>query len=240
MKRILSAAVLGVAAATTTAQAGEYDLDALSTLAQPLYGSLINDLGAAFSYKAITPAEPLGIIGFDVGIELSATSLNSTEAFKQASGGSSLSTLPVPRLHIHKGLPFSFDVGLSLVQVPKSEISLVGAELRYAILDGGITLPAVAVRATYAKLSGVKELDFSTMGYELTVSKGFLMLTPYAGVGQVLVKDAPKVAGLKAAEPTLNKSFIGANLNLGLINLAAEIDQTGDARTTSIKFGLRF
>jgi hypothetical protein len=36
------------------------------------------------------------------------------------------------------------------------------------------------------------------------------------------------------------RTFAGANLNLVLVNLAGEIDKTGDDVTYSVKVGLRF
>ena len=42
------------------------------------------NLGAATSYKGVTPAAPLGIIGFDVGVELTQTHLESAAVFRQA------------------------------------------------------------------------------------------------------------------------------------------------------------
>jgi len=238
MKRILvSVALVASSAAVQAAN----NIDTLGSLAQSEFRLFSEDLGAALSYKALAPAEPLGITGFDLGVEVTATSLEHSNLFDKASSGSGLSSLPVAKLHAHKGLPFGIDVGAFYSSVPSTNIKLVGAELRYAFLEGGVALPAVALRGTYTKLSGVDQLDLNTRGLELTASKGFAMLTPYAGVGKVWTTSTPdNSTGLKEETITQNKLFVGANLNFGLMNLALEGDKTGDASTYGLKFGFRW
>lgn len=217
------------------------DIDALGNLIQGEFRNFSEDLGAALSYKALAPAEPLGITGFDVGIEVTATSLEHSDLYDKASSGSSISTLPIPKVHLHKGLPFSIDAGVMYSSVPGTNIELVGAELRWAFIEGGVAMPAIAVRGTMSSLSGVDQLDFDTKGLELSISKGFAMLTPYAGIGTVSVDSKPAAStGLKSESFSQDKIFAGLNVNMGLMNLAFETDQTGDASTYSAKFGFRW
>ncbi len=244
MKRALILA--GLLAAAPATQAAN-NLDTLQNLGQAEFAALSQDLGAALSYKALAPAEPLGITGFDIGIEATFTTPANSAVLDKAMGGNGLSSIPVPKLHAHKGLPFGIDVGLMYSEVPSSNIKLIGYELRYAILEGGVASPALAVRATASNLSGVDQLDLSTQGLELTVSKGFVNLTPYAGIGQVWTTSTPNTsdpliaaAGLKEETDTLNKYYVGLNVNMGLFNLAFEADKTGDAQTVGAKLGWRF
>lgn len=214
------------------------DIDNVGGLSQNLFKDLTADLGAALSYKAIRPAEPMGTLGFDIGFEITSTKMES-DALELATTGNAPSQLIVPKLHVSKGLPFGFDVGAFYTSVPSSNIGLVGGELSYALFEGGIVSPAVSVRGTYSRLTGVDQLDMSTKGLELSISKGFAFFTPYAGVGQVWIDSATDV-GLKDESLTKNKYFLGFNLNLGLMNIAAETEQTGDNTSTSAKIGVRF
>jgi len=225
-------------ALTPVAWAGS-DINSVGDLSQSLFKDLTADLGAALSYKAIRPAEPLGTLGFDIGFEVSSTSLESS-ALEAATGGEATSSrLLVPKLHISKGLPFGFDVGAFYTSVPSSNIGLIGGELSYALLEGGMISPAVSIRGTFSRLTGVDQLDLSTKGLELSVSKGFAFFTPYAGVGQVWINSETNV-GLEDENLTKNKYFLGINFNLGLVNFAAETEQTGDNKSTSAKIGVRF
>jgi len=218
------------------------DIDKINQLTQDDFHKLSQDLGAALSYKPLTPTAPLGLTGIDLGLAVTATSIKNSDALKNAGAGDH-STLPVPSLRLHKGLPLGLDVGVMVGAVPGTNVRLYGGELRYAIVAGGAATPAIGIRGSYTKLTGVDQLDFNTKGLDLSISKGFLMFTPYAGIGKVWVASAPK--DLPTATPTkeslsLNKVFVGINMNFGLTNLAFEGDRTGEATSYGAKLGFRF
>ncbi len=215
------------------------DINNVGALSQSLFRDLTADLGAALSYKAIRPAEPLGSLGFDIGFEVSSTSLESAALETATRGETTSSRLLIPKLHVSKGLPLGFDVGAFYTSVPSSNIGLIGGELSYALLEGSVLSPAVSIRGTVSRLTGVNQLDLNTRGLELSVSKGFAFFTPYAGIGQVWINSETNT-GLEDENLTKNKYFLGINFNLGLVNFAAEAEQTGDNKSTSAKIGVRF
>ena len=200
------------------------------------------DMGSALSYKAVTPPAPLGITGFDIGLEVTSTKVQNSAQWASATG-SSVSNLIVPKLHVYKGLPLNFDIGAFYSAVPSTNIKLYGGELRYAIIEGGIALPAVGIRGALTKLSGVSQLAFSTKSLDVSISKGFTIFTPYAGLGTVWVDSTPDAAatgGLTKETIRQNKIFVGGNFNFGVTNLAVEYDKTGSAPSYSAKLGFRF
>jgi len=212
------------------------DIDKIQILTQDDFHKLSQDLGAALSYKPLTPTAPLGITGFDIGLAVTATKIKNSDVLQKAGAGDH-STLPVPSLRLNKGLPLDIDVGLMVGAVPGTNVRLYGAELRYAIVSGGVAMPAIGIRGSYT------QLDFNTKGVDLSISKGFAMLTPYAGIGRVWVESTPK--DMPTSVPSkeslsLNKVFVGFNLNFGLTNLAFEGDRTGDATSYGAKLGFRF
>ena len=120
---------------------------------------------------------------------------------------------------------------------------MIGAEVRYAIMEGGVALPAVGIRASGTVLQGVDELEMQNIGLDISVSKGFLMFTPYAGLGVIRTSVTPgEDAEMILEEATLSqtKMFAGVNVNLGLINLVFEADKTGDYSSGTLKTGFRF
>jgi hypothetical protein len=218
------------------------DLDALNLLNQTQFRLLSEDLGAALSYKPLTPAAPLGITGFDVGIAVTGTQLRNTAVFDLAtSQGDIPGYLPVPTLRVHKGLPWDIDVGVMAGMVPGTNVRFYGGELRYALIAGNAVLPAVAIRGSLTKLNGVSQLDLDTRGLDISVSKGLVGFTPYGGLGRVWVSSAPQgVPGLASESFGLNKMFVGVNLNVLLVSFAFELDRTGEATSFGVKTGLRF
>ncbi|MES1981786.1 MAG: hypothetical protein V4443_04845 [Pseudomonadota bacterium] len=236
MKKLIPLCV-ALACLTQTAQAATIDL---TLLTQPEFRAVSEDLGSALSYKAITPAAPLGIIGFDIGVAVNQTELAKSKGYWSRMTGSSMDNLYVPKISIAKGLPLNIDIAAFVSRVPSTSATLYGGELRYAIMEGGIALPAIAVRGSLSKLAGVDQLALNTKGLDISISKGFAMFSPYAGVGQVWVTSTPNSATLHEEKFTQGKIFAGANFNLGLVNLAAEVDKTGAAKSISAKVGFRF
>lgn len=239
MKQLLTLSVLAAALAQP-ALAG--DLSALGTLSAAEFRTVSEDLGAAFSYKPLAPTESQGLTGFDLGVELTGTDISRSAAALRKAGASDspMNTLMVSRVHAHKGLPLGFDVAAFLGNVSALNVNVVGAEVRYALLDGGVATPAVGVRGAYTHMNGASQLSLRTRSLDVSVSKGFAMLTPYAGIGQVWVDSSPGAGSLGAENLSLGKLFAGLNVNLGLLNLAFEADQTGSTTSWGAKLGLRW
>lgn len=217
-----------------------FKVDGLQNLSQSEFRLLSEDAGAAFSYHPQTPTEPQGITGFDVGLSLTLSKLMNKDAWAKASSESAPSYVAIPTLRANKGLPFGIDVGLMYAAVPGANISVLGGEARWAFIRGNAAAPAVGIRGTYTKVSGVDQLDLNTKGLDLSASKGFAVFTPYVGIGRTWVSSEPHVAGLTKEEFSLNKFFFGTSFTLFMLNMNAELDRTGEAMAFSLKAGLRF
>lgn len=246
MKRTLVSGLLCFSL-SAPALSGDNDIDMrqFSIGQEELFGDLIKDLGAAMSYRAVAPAEPLGLLlGIDVGLEVTGTTMeNQKNGWKQATSNNGMDTLYNGKVHVHKGLPLGIDIGAYYGSVADSNIKNMGGEIKYAILKGSTVSPALAVRGSYTSLSGVDNLDLSTAGVELSISKGFLMLTPYAGLGAIRYEGEGTGFNdykFESESDTLAKYFLGVNFNTGLLNFAAEADKTGESSSYSAKFGLRW
>lgn len=233
-KHLTIAAIFATSLTSVPATAQDLTLQGIITT-QTQFRALSDDLGAALSYKAQTPAEPLGITGFDVGIAATSTKLgNASQAALE-----NKSSLIIPTVRAHKGLPLGFDIGAAYAAA--DGIRYVGGELRYALLDGGTLTPAIGLRGSMTRLTGVDELDFDTKGVDLSISKGFAFITPYAGIGRVWVSSTPKPGLALATEDfSLDKYYVGVGLNVLLMNLNLEADKTGEATSYSAKLGIRF
>jgi hypothetical protein len=240
MKKLLS--LISLACLAQPALAAN-NITNLGGLTQAQFRDFSEDLGSALSYKPVMPSAPLGTTGFDMGIEVTQTKMEKSSQIWNTvtGGGGSVSDLYIPKLHIDKGLPFGIDVAGFYSRIPTTNISLVGAELRYAILEGGISQPAVAIRGAITKMNGVSQLALNTKSLDISISKGFTIFTPYAGIGQVWTNSDPSAStGLAQESFSQSKTYAGLNMNLGVTNLAAEWDKTGAAQSISVKLGFRF
>ena len=170
MKKLL--VLTATLALAQPALAGNINIGNLSGV-QADFRSVSEDLGSALSYKGLVPAESMGVIGFDLGLEVTQTDLAKSAALWNTLTGSDISKLYVPKLHVTKGLPLDIDIGAFFSAVPSTDIKLYGGELRWAFLPGSTTMPAVAVRGSLTKLTGVNQLALGTKGVDLSISKGF-------------------------------------------------------------------
>jgi len=238
MTALRLAAALSLAAAGT-AQAA--DFNALKLLNQTEFRAFSEDVASAISYKGMIPAEGLSITGFDLGVRATATEVSHRDVLEKAASGASVpKAVPTVGLHAVKGLPWDVDVGLTVMTLPGTNVRATGGEVRWAFVGGNTLLPALAVRLSTVGLSGVDELKMRSTGVDLSISKGFLFLTPYAGVGRVNVSSKAPGAGLKDESFGQNKVFAGVNIALVPLALGLEVDKTGDATSYGIKLAIRW
>ena len=237
MKSRFALPLLMLAAAGLSCHAA--DFPRVGTLAQDEFHRLSQDLGAAFSYKGVTPATSLGITGFDVGIEVTDTKVENSRLFALAGAGDQ-SHIVVPKFHVNKGLFAGLDIGAFIAGSPDISASLYGADLRYALMEDSLARPAIAMRISGTRATGLGDLRVSTAAFDVMVSKRFTAITPYAGAGSVRVQS--KVSGSALAEEKFNRSrvFGGLNVNLLAINLAFEAEKMGGNTSLSAKVGWRF
>lgn len=213
-----------------SAMAAKYDLVFPSTLTNATFKDFVREGGSVAAYRGIAPAEPEGLTGFDLGVEVSFVDIKSSVWNPVLKNGSAPGYLAVPRIHARKGLPFNFDIGASFSMVPNSNIKLVGAELQWALLEGGVAEPAVALRGSYSKVLGVSDLDLHTWALDGVVSKGFTIFTPYAGVGLVWVSgsyaggDPILKSVLNDQNSTEVRYFAGLQTSLGVVRLTLDAE----------------
>ena len=215
------------------------DLNNIGNVTQDQLRGIAEDLGAAFSYKGVTPATPLGITGFDIGVELTDTNVKNSSAFGAAGAGSP-SDLLIPKIHIYKGLGWGFDIGGFVGGSSTVGATLIGLDLRYAFVDDTLDTPAIAVRVSGTRAQDMGDLTLNTAGLDLMISKKLTVFTPYAGIGTVRVQS--NVKGTSLAEENFNKGrgFVGLNTNFLGANFAAEYEQMGSNPSISVKIGFRF
>src|SRR2546425_9087975 len=170
--------------AATPARAADNDIQLNGTLTREDFRSLTRQLGFAASYFPLAPAAPLGILRLDAGVEATSVKIVKNSSFWQRAfrDGNPPSYLAIPRLHLQKGLPFDLDIGASYTSVPSTNISIIGGEIKWAILGGGAVMPAGAGPVSGTKPVRGSQGHLETHHADLPISKGFLFLVPYAGV----------------------------------------------------------
>lgn len=222
MKKSMILALCLSLLATGTAVARDIRFPATTT--QGAFEDASKEVGMALSFRNNAPPHSLGITGFDAGVELSVAEVDSDSA---AFGNDAPDYLVLPKLRVRKGLPFGIDVGAMYANGGNSDVQLYGVEVSKAILDGGIATPALAIRGSYTRLSGVADLDVQTAGLDASIGKGFLMVTPYGGAGVVWINSryTGALASLKEEHIWQPRGFVGVELKpLPFLRLNAEAE----------------
>jgi hypothetical protein len=216
--------------------------------------------GMASNFKSLSPASPLGILGFDIGVEL--TSLPS-EALQIADQPQDLPTF-FPRLSFAKGITPNLDLEASAL-IPKlvesqfdmpeevKNILIYGGGFKYTMLNEGLFLPvSFAVRASYTRVN----LDFfnsDTYGADLSLSRKLsvplvpVSVTPYLGAGYISINgefDGNQLSQLLGVSNTHSiqdyRYFAGMSFKLFIFKLTGQADFANpkQANTYSVKLGL--
>jgi hypothetical protein len=226
-------AVLTVLLIFITIPAMAEDIFFQSGMTQDFFRDFSKEMGGMLLYRAVAPATPLGLTGFDIGVEATITDINTGKDYwgKAFKNDNVPSSMVIPKLHVQKGLPFGIDLGLVYSKVLDTDIQYLGGEVKYAIFEGGVVLPALAVRGSYTQIMGVDQLDFKTYGLEVTASKGFgvgVKITPYASIGQYWGRSTPKNLSpgiqLSSEDLSIARVAAGAKLQFLMLDVTAEAD----------------
>lgn len=241
MRRILLAMALSLS--TVPAFAGTPDFAVacgLNPNCQADFRAVTEDITAAVGYKSLGPAEATGITGFGIGAYATYAPTRHKDSWNNLTG-TNVSGIGMTGLALHKGLPFGLDVGATYAAVPGTSARLYGVELRYAILKGGVAEPAIAVRASYTGSTGIDEFKFNTTSIDASISKGFAIVTPYAGAGWIRGKTSPDAStGLQ--DETVNKAkiFAGLRVSFVIFELTPEYERVGDNNSYNLRMGFSF
>jgi hypothetical protein len=240
MRRLLVAASL---VASVPAFASGADFTVTCASCQSAFEGVVEDASAALNYKAVGPAEASGVTGFAIDAVGTYVPVKNKDDWKSLTG-SDVKAVGMAGITVRKGLPFDFDVGGFYTAIPGASASLYGGELRYAILAGGVATPALAVRASYVRTGGIDDFDYSAWGADVSVSKGFTVFTPYAGVGVLrAIADpggAPPAAGLSKVKRRGIRAYGGVRIGLGFFDIIPEYEHIGANNVYNLALGVSF
>lgn len=222
-----------------TAPAFDADFGLVDNPQQADFRAVAKDVVAVLNSKSLTPAEAGGLTGFGVGVFATYMETDDPGAWQRLTG-EKVDEVGVVGIIAEKGLPLGIDLGVSYSEVLEAGARVLGANLRYALVEGDAITPGISVRGSYAQLSGVKDVDQESYGLDLSISKGFGPITPYAGVGYVWSTfEADPDFQLDDEDVDETRLFIGLRLS-ALIGITPEYERIGERDVFNLRFGLVF
>jgi len=200
----------------------------------------------------VQPARASGLLRFDVGLAATVVKIDTNDpywrhAVPEGEDFTHNGYAGVPRLVVVKGFS-AFTLSGTYAKINDSGIATWGGAVDLPIIRGGLAVPEIAVRGSYATLTGVDVYKLKTYGLEAFISKGFGPLTPYGGIGRQRV-DARGEA--TAPGPTLvalppfktntdiNRITVGLRISLLVPKLTIEATQA-EVRSYAAKISVGF
>ncbi|MGH6909219.1 MAG: DUF6588 family protein [Solimonas sp.] len=242
MRRLLAVVLLMLAA--PAAFADDFRVDCTGAACRQAFHEAVKDVAATLNFKVLGPAEPTGLLGLSVAGVGTYVPVENKDAWRTLSGRD-IDEIGMVGGVVTKGLPAGFDVGFFYATIPSSGGGAAyGAQLRYAILEGGVASPALAVEANYTSTNNIDDFDYNAWGADVILSKGFAFLTPYIGGGIVSatidptdpLKD-PAGANLKSEDVTQGRFFVGARISMLFFNITPEYERFGDNNVYNLRVG---
>lgn len=200
------------------------------------WASLMSQLGNVLAPPLVSGARTTGFRHFYLGFETSIVSIDdSADYWARGTEGDSMtlgtnrfvdSTLNLSRLHLRKGLPWGFEIGLSAGHIFNTSYWVWGGSLKISLMEGfrkGLPafIPDVAVRASVQTLTGDGEYNLTVPSLDVIISKPLVLgrtvvLTPIIGVqffwtaaDSESVDLTPEVDEWAACDPNPNLSGDG-------------------------------
>ncbi len=202
-------------------------------------------VGQGIFATPVQPARTTGLLGFDVGIAATVVKVDTHASYWQhsvppASDFTRSGYAAVPRLVVSKGFS-SGTISGSYAKVSDSGIKTYGGALDLPVVRGSVVLPELAVRGSYATLSGVDALKLKTYGLELFLSKGFGPLMPYGAIGRMRTDARGTVAQdvILTDRSNINRYTLGLRLSLFLPKFVIEATQA-EERSYAAKVSVGF
>ena len=239
MKKLLkvSASALFLSVVSLNAYADKNDINQLQIDNQNDFSKFAEDFTNVFAYKSIIPAESLGLFGFDLGM----TYTSANTKYRLSDQTPEDNQVGLYGIHLNKGLPSGFDIGLSYQMLEESDASSLTGELKYGLIEGDTLMPSLAISGHYTRVNGIDAFDMNNYGVDLGISKGILNFTPYAAIGWVSSRIDPNLnTDLKEENSSLYKVSAGVNINLFVFDISVGYNQIGDQDSYTIRAGYRF
>lgn len=158
-----------------------YAKEKLDEVATPL----VEAFGTGVCGGLYHTAKTHNLLGFDVGVR--AMMVIIPEGESEIFDASDVSLFPVPVIQASLGLPMDFEVMVRGLSIPFEDesITLFGAGLKknFKSLIPIPGFPDLSAMIAYHKFEASDVLNSTHLSFDFMVSKKFLIITPYGGIG---------------------------------------------------------
>jgi hypothetical protein len=207
------------------------DISFNPAITQAEFSKFARVIGQGIFATPVAPARSSGLLSFDIGIAATALKIDTNSPYWQHSvpAGSDFvhgSYAAVPRLVATKGLG-AMTISASYAKFSSSGVKTYGGAIDLPVIRGTLATPELALRGSYATVTGVDVLKLKTYGLEAFLSKGFGPVMPYAAYGRMRTNATGTISpSLSLRDRGDNTRWtLGVRLNLLLPKFSIEATQ---------------
>lgn len=208
-----------------------------SSLTQAAWHRFTREAGLAIYFRSLDDARPLAKGKFEVSalqwqtkIDDHASAWNdtfvhpdSTHWLTEGSG------LKIPGLAVRAGVGANTDVALYATNNPDANYGFFGGAVQRSIVGGDSSAWNVSARASYVRMFGPEDMDFSLYGTDIVASRTLSLsrwasVSPYVNVSGYLSRAHEKSARVNLDDENVfgTRASVGAELRLFKARLSAE------------------
>jgi hypothetical protein len=231
MKLSMTFGAVALAAAIVPAAAGAQDFDLRPGYTQEQLASLADEVGADLRFRQLGDTATLGRGNVDIGVQFAETRIDDSQ-------GAWNHTRVVARFGVNDRV----DVGAWGGFNPNSDYGVAGVETKILLLREGPSRPvSVSVRPSLTSLVGPSEVWVGTTSVDLTVSRAFGPVSPYAGVAarSSIAMERSTDVDLDHATAEGASSYAGVAYRWRSLSLAGEVEK-GEKVSYGFRIGTRF
>jgi hypothetical protein len=204
------------------------------SLTRGAWRQFVSELGLVTYFRPLASARPMGRRHVEIGLVNAGTRIDDADpawndTFSHADSTHWLmegSTLYIPGVVARAGVSDRVDVGAYFTKAVGANYGFVGGQLQYNLLNDAERHLAAAGRLSVVRLFGPEDLDATTYGLDVLVSRDISRFAPYLGVSGYLAHGRATTS--KVDLPVENalgaQATVGVAARVSVVRLGAEFN----------------
>ena len=187
------------------------------------------DVGAALRFRQLGDTTTLAKGRVDVGVQFSSAPIEST-------------TWNITRVVARFGLNDRVDLGAWGGYNSQMSDGMAGMDVKIGLLRQSASMPvSVSVRPSFSATLGSADIWGASTGVDLTVSRAFGALAPYAGIAAASSLATERLLNIDTERETANQmlSYAGLSYTWRSVSAAVEVEK-GTRTSYAFRLGTRF
>lgn len=216
-------------------------------LTREAWRQFVSELGLVTYFRPLASAEPMGRRKFEIALVNAGTRIDPSDAAWNDTFSHPDSThwlfegdaLYIPGLTARAGITDRLDVGAYYTRAIGANYGFVGGQLQYNLSNDSRRHLATAARVSAVRLFGPDDVEATTYGLDLLVSREFSRFSPYAGVSGYMAharETTPKV-DLEPERAFGVQAMVGMAVRVSVLRLGAELNV---AKVPGVSFKVGF